>query len=567
VKIEAGFGFKAQSASEVRDLNFELLPGLTLDPGAVPPCTYGDLTEGTCPNSAAVGVVRMSVAGIVVPAAVYDLVPAPGEPAELGFTLKGTPVIVAVAVRTGSDYGITMSILNIPQDEVESVKLTLWGVPSDPSHNALRGSCATGGGTCPSEAPPEVFLTLPTACAGPLQTTLQGESWGTEAVSLPVSFPQMSGCEKLDFSPTIEVVPDKSEADTPTGFTVRLRVPQETSRNPVGLAESDVRNAKIELPDGMQLNPSIEAGAKIATVRIDTPLLLNPLEGAVYLAVPQNGPSPFEEVENQPGFVAGIYIVAEDPVAGVLVKLPATLTRDPVSGQLVIELEDMPQLPIEETEIHFFGGERAPFSTPALCGLYTTTASFAPWSTLPGGTSSSAVTAASSSFEINTGPDGSGPAGCPAPTQSGGGSESSVDGGSSGSGGGSSAAATATALPASLADPTPLVTLAGSKLVVSGGLAPVSVKCQAAACQGSVELTVQVPVKDGVGKTAAAHKTTLVLATGHFSLAEGKNGSVLLRLTSAGRQRLAHARRHPIPAKLILSVKGGKTATKSVLAV
>lgn len=57
-----------------------------------------------------------------------------------------------------------------------------------------------------------------------------------------------------------------------------------------------------------------------------------------------------------------------------------------------------------------------------------------------------------------------------------------------------------------------------------------------------------------------------MLATGSFSLAEGNDGSVLLRLTAAGRQKLTHARRHPIVAKLILSVKGGHTTTKSVLA-
>jgi hypothetical protein len=49
-------------------------------------------------------------------------------------------------------------------------------------------------------------------------------------------------------------------------------------------------------------------------------------------------------------------------------------------------------------------------------------------------------------------------------------------------------------------------------------------------------------------------------------LAEGKDGSVLLRLTPAGRQKLAHARHHPIAAKLVVSVKGGKATSVSVLA-
>jgi hypothetical protein len=114
---------------------------------------------------------------------------------------------------------------------------------------------------------------------------------------------------------------------------------------------------------------------------------------------------------------------------------------------------------------------------------------------------------------------------------------------------------------------TPVVTLMGSRLKVSGGSAPVSVECNEATCQGSIELVVQVAAKRRKGKTATARKETLVLATGSFSLAEDDDGSVLLRLTSVGRQKLAHARRRPIVAKLILSVKGGETTTTPVLTV
>ena len=59
----------------------------------------------------------------------------------------------------------------------------------------------------------------------------------------------------------------------------------------------------------------------------------------------------------------------------------------------------------------------------------------------------------------------------------------------------------------------------------------------------------------------------LVLARGSFSLAAGKRGSVLLRVTAAGREHLAHAHRHPIAARLILSVRGGKTTIEPVVAV
>jgi hypothetical protein len=114
---------------------------------------------------------------------------------------------------------------------------------------------------------------------------------------------------------------------------------------------------------------------------------------------------------------------------------------------------------------------------------------------------------------------------------------------------------------------TPLVTVTDSKLVISGATAPVSVECDEA-CQGSIELTAQVAGKHHVGKDALARRQTLVLATGSFSLTQGPSRTVVLRLTVAGRKLLAHAnKRHPVAAKLILSVKDEKATSVSVLAV
>jgi Carboxypeptidase regulatory-like domain len=119
---------------------------------------------------------------------------------------------------------------------------------------------------------------------------------------------------------------------------------------------------------------------------------------------------------------------------------------------------------------------------------------------------------------------------------------------------------------APLLEPAPLVTLTGSRLVISGNAASVRVVCSKAACEGSTELVAQAASKRHKGRAATTRKEALVLATGSFSLAEGKDGSIMLRLTSVGRQMLAHARRHPVAAKLILSVKGEETTTKPVLA-
>ncbi len=152
--------------------------------------------------------------------------------------------------------------------------------------------------------------------------------------------------------------------------------------------------------------------SKVATVEIKTPLLPNPVTGAVYLASPQNF-NVFPP-ENPFSTHVAMYIIAEDPVSGALVKLPGRveLGGEPGSsgelapGQIRSFFEDNPQLPFEDAEVHFFGGERAPLATPDHCGTYTTQALYTPWD---GGE----PVHSSSSFQITSGPNG-GP--CPGPS-------------------------------------------------------------------------------------------------------------------------------------------------------
>jgi hypothetical protein len=260
----------------------------------------------------------------------------------------------------------------------------------------------------------------------------------------------MSGCNELPFEPSIAVTPDGGAGSTPTGLTVDVHIPQQESLNGKGLAEADPRNITVTLPEGVAINPSagdglqacpaqlagferfeelaslpgvssaiftpflpgshgaLEAGltepllqgvnfcadaSKIATATIRTPLLEHPLEGAVYLAA-QNA-NPF-------GGLVAMYIVAEEPLSGVLVKLAGQVHLGE-GGQLTATFEDSPQAPFEDAELHFFGGERAPLATPARCGSYTASASLTPWSA----ESDEAPHTASSTFAITSGPNGS----------------------------------------------------------------------------------------------------------------------------------------------------------------
>jgi hypothetical protein len=285
---------------------------------------------------------------------------------------------------------------------------------------------------CPSLTRPLPLLTNPTSCGTPRTAALTVESWeGSKPNPRTASLPEIQGCENLGFSPRIELTSEKSAASSASGLDVDIHVPQEATENPAGNAEGDVRATTVALPAGVQVNPSsadglqacsstqvgftefkelqpsVEPGvktpqftpylynpetkaaeatlcpqaSKIANVKVKTPLLEGELEGGVYLASPQNFAGP---LENPFGSLIALYLVAEEPKRGVLVKLAGKVSQDPATGQLTTTFQQTPELPFSDLHLEFYGGERAPLATPAHCGSYQTEASFTSWnSTLP----------------------------------------------------------------------------------------------------------------------------------------------------------------------------------------
>jgi hypothetical protein len=111
----------------------------------------------------------------------------------------------------------------------------------------------------------------------------------------------------------------------------------------------------------------------------------------------------------------------------------------------------------------------------------------------------------------------------------------------------------------------PVVTALASKIVISGNRASLLLSCGDAACEGSIELTSQAETgRHGTKRTTASQRYAVVLASGRFSLAKGGKAVAVLHLTAAGRRALAQAKRHRLPASLVLSVQGGKTILRSV---
>jgi hypothetical protein len=463
--------------SLVKDLDFKWPAGLIGNPTVFPRCTSAEfshletsdsVTVNDCPADSAVGVVLLhilepSALGVFhVATPLFNLEPEVGEPARFGFETTKAEVLIDTSIRTGGDYGVTVSVHDITEAvEFLSSVVTVWGVPGDPRHDQSRGwGCLDSDAGLPcaplGQSKPPPFLSLPTSCpTNPLTGQLEALQTSVEAVSWPEpnnvlsagsleAMPAMTGCNHLQFVPEIRAVPDGQQASRPSGLGVDVHVPQEGQLNPTGLAQSNIKDIRVTLPEGVALNPagangleacsegligylpgessppselhftsflagstaalaagdneSLQPGvnfcpdaSKIGTVKITTPLLPDPLEGSVYLAS-QNA-NPF-------GSLVSMYIVAEDPVSGSLVKLPGQVSLNPGTGQIESTFEDTPQLPFEDAELHFFGGETAPLSTPAHCGTYTTEAVFTPWSGNPSVNSSS-------SFQIASGPNGS----------------------------------------------------------------------------------------------------------------------------------------------------------------
>jgi hypothetical protein len=367
---------------------------------------------------------------------VYNMVAPEGVAVQLGTSLAKTDVIINNGVLAGGDYPIQATVINAPaKAPVIDSRLTVLGV--------------VGG---------KAFLTLPTGCNGPLRSTIAVESYQGEkaetstvthnAAGTPVS---LTGCSKLKFPPEISVAPDTTDASTSSGLTVDVHVPQTAAFNPEGLAESSLRDTTVALPEGVAINPSgsdgLESctsepgalgagalgsqgdqigylgqqelnaeyepgvkwttftpelpsplapgtnfcpdGSKIATVKIKVPELEHELEGAVYLAAQNSNPF---------GSLMALYVVAEDPHSGSLVKFPGEVSLGS-TGQIVATFKNIPDQPFENFEMHMFGGERAPLSTPSRCGTYTTKAVFTPWD-------GNGPVSSESSFDIEHGPHG-----------------------------------------------------------------------------------------------------------------------------------------------------------------
>jgi hypothetical protein len=368
---------------DVRDAQISLPTGLTGDPAGAAVCSREafDLSfidgEPPCPAASQVGeMIFYNLREEILPFDIFNLEPAPGEMATFGGS-GGLLGYSRIITHLRPDSGLTMTLQGMPEQANESssgphpslleIRVVLWGVPADHQEG-------TPGPRLP-------LLTLPTRCdKGPISVDARMRMW-----PLPEHFVHgvgetgapLHGCADLQFAPQASLDLGSPPPDAPTGVEVGLTMAQ--PQDPDGLAPSQAKGVRIQLPEGLALSPvaasrltlcrdaqlalgseaeaACPPASRVGSVEIKSPQLQAPLAGGLFLG------------EEDPGDRFRLFAVAKG--IGVERKLVGSMRPDPATGRLTATLDDLPETPFERLSLHFDGGPRALLVSPLECGKAT----------------------------------------------------------------------------------------------------------------------------------------------------------------------------------------------------
>jgi hypothetical protein len=409
---------------DLKDITFDLPPGLIENATAVPRCSAEQFTISrtspfeeslsgeNCSGDTQIGTMTLETSrggGETRTFGVFNLAPPPGFPSQFGFSPFGVPVTVIPRVReAGREYGLTLVLKNFSQRlNISGFKLVIWGTPWALSHNFQRGDCLNeveptfGHGKCSVAAlDPEhamqAYLTLPTNCGSPLVFDVTATSWQQSATaSATAEATALEDCDSLSFTPIPSGRLSTNRTSSTTGFDFTLDGNSKPLLDPILRASSQVKKAVVRLAEGMTVNPSVASGlgtcseaqfaaetvdsepgegcpndSKIGQLTIESPLIEGPIEGSVFFATPR---------ANRYGTLLALYLVAKAPDRGIMVKVAGRVDSDPGSGRLTATFDDLPQLPYAHFNVHFREGQRSPLATPPDCGLHATEIDTSPW--------------------------------------------------------------------------------------------------------------------------------------------------------------------------------------------
>ncbi|HEX2096598.1 MAG TPA: hypothetical protein VHF50_04455 [Solirubrobacterales bacterium] len=385
----------------VKEIVVDTPEGLNVNPEATPvKCTVAQLSAipPACPPASLVGVNYLTVAAEGPPCPnppipgtcnqaraalpVYNLVPFEGVPSMVGFPTNapGDPTII-VGDLDPKDQHVRFTINDIHAPD------------GTPAHPPIVGSrLVFNGKSTPGFT--ETYLTMPSNCAGGQTSVLHVKSHeGAEDTESFTTAVGASGCENVPFNPGIDATASGA-TDSPEPATVDVQMPDQLKPlEPVG--NSHLLTAKVILPEGAGLNPSLANGletctdaqfkkgtdepvqcpaaSRIGSVEVDTRALDQDLGGDVYVAQPlSNDPTSGNQFR--------VFIHAFNNRYGVNVRLIGHVFPNLQTGQLTVVVPDNPQAPFNSFKVHVEGGPHGALTSPPTCGPHPVAGLFTPWS-------------------------------------------------------------------------------------------------------------------------------------------------------------------------------------------
>jgi hypothetical protein len=407
-----------------RNLTFQLPPGFVGNVQAAPQCSQQVFEDFNCPADTQVGAGNVVVVSggldgeATLAAQVYNLGPPPNAPALLGIEVDvpQAPVVqeITSAVHASDDYAVTLTLSELRHLDGGTVlasNLTLWGVPADPSHDALRAceqvSSSRGfSGGCASDASLRPFLENPTSCAETPLTTFSVDTYSEPGVlsTAMAASPNPTDCGDVPFAPSISLTPETTQAGAPTGLSAALTIPQ--SEVSSGRGTSELTQAILTLPAGMTISPSAASkelqgcsdmqfgtesdlpaicpeASVIGEDEVETPLLPGPLKGQVFLGEPLS-------TDPMSGQMFRVFLELQG--FGSDIKIKGSVVANPETGQLTATFASLPELPFQNLRLHLNGGPNAVLVNSQACGANTTTTQLYPYTGNPPAAPSSTFT-------------------------------------------------------------------------------------------------------------------------------------------------------------------------------
>jgi hypothetical protein len=391
-------------AGDPKDVRFDLPPGLVGNTVGMPRCTMAAVASiynnpSNCPADTMVGMALVHSSATVFYTPVFNIAPAPGEPAAFAFDAYVITVRLDTSVLSDGSYGVRVTAPGITElSQPLSTWVTVWGIPAD--HNG-PGPDKSDIGSFGSPNPGETrvpLLTNPQQCSTPLSTTMSTDPWVSPGAFQSVTVPSgmLTGCGLLTFVSSFSMLPDTLEAGEPAGYTLDLRVPQ--GNDPNAFAQPAVRRVVTALPMGTVISPSAAWGLKacsdeqffgpvsqrglqqpavpgacpresqVGTVTIRTPALELPLQGQVYLAGPSCAPCTPRDAQD--GRMVRLFLqVVGEGESGIVVKLEGTAQVNQQTGQITATFDNNPQLPFSDLKLTLGGGSRATLANRGCVGL------------------------------------------------------------------------------------------------------------------------------------------------------------------------------------------------------